>query len=57
TDEGRLHPDCIQQLNTDNGGKLSIWSGILGQGPSKSKIYNDNMNEQMYCDILGSELK
>ncbi|CAF5048432.1 unnamed protein product, partial [Rotaria sp. Silwood1] len=56
-DEERLHPHCIQQLNTGNGGKLGIWSGISGQGPTESKIYNDNMNEQIYCDILGGELK
>ena len=33
TDEERLHPDCIQQLNTNNGGKLGIW----GEGYFRSR--------------------
>lgn len=57
TDEERLHPDCIQQLNTGNGGKLGIWGGISGQGPTEAKIFDGNMNGYLYCDVLEGELK
>jgi len=57
TDEERLHPDCIEQLTTGNGGKLGIWGGICGQGPTESKIYDGNMNGELYCSVLGGELK
>ena len=57
TDEERLHQDCIEQLTTGNGGKLGIWGGICGQGPTEAKIYDGNMNGELYCDVLAGELK
>jgi transposase len=36
---------------------LGIWGGICGQGPTESKIYDGNMNGELYCTVLGGELK
>ncbi|CAF4418049.1 unnamed protein product, partial [Rotaria magnacalcarata] len=57
TDEERLHPDCIQQVNTGRGGKLGIWCGISGRGTTEARIFNENMNESVYCEVLSNELK
>jgi transposase len=57
TDEERLHQDCIQQVNTGNGGKVGIWGGISGQGTTEAKIFDENMDGHMYCNILSGELK
>lgn len=57
TDEERLHQDCIQQVNTGRGGKLGIWGGISGQGPTEARIFDENMDGSMYCDVLSNELK
>ena len=52
TDEERLHPDCIQQMNTGDGGKL----GISGYGTTLSRIFDENMNGMTYCEVLRHEL-
>ena len=52
-----LLPECLQQTNTGDGGKVGIWSGISSFGTTAAKIYKDNMNGQLYCDILQMELK
>ena len=52
TDEERLHPDCIQQMNTDDGGKLPIWD----YGRTLSRIFDENMNGMTYCEVLRHEL-
>ncbi|CAF1667223.1 unnamed protein product, partial [Rotaria magnacalcarata] len=57
TDEERLHPDCIQQVNTGRGGKLGIWGGISGRGTTEARIFNENMNGSVYCEVLSNELK
>lgn len=57
TDEERLHPDCIEQATTGNDGKLGIWGGICGEGPTESRIYDGNMNGDLYCSVLGGGLK
>ena len=53
----KLLPECLQQTNTADGGKVGIWGGISGFGITAAKIYTDNMNGQLYCDILQMELK
>ena len=47
----KLLPECLQQTNTSDGGKVRIWGGISGFGITAAKIYTDNMNGQLYCDI------
>ena len=56
-DEERFHPDCTQQVNTDREEKLGIWESISAQGPTEARIYDENMDGQMYCDILSGKLK
>jgi transposase len=53
----KLLPECLQQTNTGDGGKVGIWGGISGFGTTAAKIYTENMNGQLYCDILQKELK
>ena len=53
TDEERLH----QQVSTGKGGKLGIWRSISGQRPTEVRIFDKNMDEQTYCDVLNHELK
>ncbi|CAF4837101.1 unnamed protein product [Rotaria sp. Silwood1] len=57
TDEERLHPDCVQQVNTVNGGRVGIWGGISGHGATEAKLFDENMDSEMYCDVLGGEFK
>ena len=52
TDEERLHPDCIQQMNIGDGGKLNI----SGYGTTLSPIFFENMNGMTYCEVLRHEL-
>ena len=53
----KLLPECIQQTNTDDGGKIGIWAGISSFGASVAKIYMENMNVKLYCDVLQHQLK
>ena len=52
TDEERLHSDCVQQMNTGDGGKLGIWD----YGTTLSRIFDENMNGMTYCEVLRHEL-
>ncbi|CAF1477350.1 unnamed protein product [Adineta ricciae] len=45
------------QSNTGDGGKIGIWGGISGHGITLLKIFNENMNGTLYCDVLKHELK
>ena len=56
TDDKRLLPDCIQQMNTGYGGKAGIWSGISGDGTTAARIFEGTMNGTLYCDVLQQEL-
>ena len=56
-DKEKLLPECVEQCNTGDGGKLGVWGGISGFGTTKAKIYSDNMNGNSYCDVLANELK
>ena len=38
-------------------GRSEFGGGISGFGTTAAKIYTDNMNGQLYCDILQMELK
>ncbi|CAF2087402.1 unnamed protein product [Rotaria magnacalcarata] len=44
TDDEQLLPDCIQQMNTGDGGKVGIWGGISGAGTTMARIFEGTMN-------------
>ena len=52
TDDERLLPDCIQQMNTGDGGK----AGISADGTTAATIFQGTMNGTLYCDVLQQEL-
>ena len=43
--------------STGDGGMVGIWSGISGFGFTTAKIYMENMNGKLYCDVLQHQLK
>ena len=47
----------LQQTNTGDDGKMGIWSGISGFRTTNAKVHMRNMNGQLYCDVLETELK
>ena len=51
-DDERLLPDCIQQMNTEDGGK----TGISADGTTAATIFEGTMNGTLYCDVLQQEL-
>ena len=53
----KLLPESIQQTNTSDDGKIDIWSGISGFGATAAKIYMENMDGKLYCDVLQHQLK
>ena len=53
----KLLPECTQQTNTDDDGKVGIWGGISGFDTVATKIYMENMDGKLYCDILQHPLK
>ena len=57
TDDQRLLPECLEQMNTGNGGKIGIWGGISGQGTTMARIFDGTMNGILYCNVLQNELK
>ena len=56
TDDQRLLPDCIQQMNTGDGGKAGIWADMSGDGTTTATIFEGTMNGTLYCDVLQQEL-
>ena len=52
TDDERLLPDCIQQMNTGDGGE----TGISGDGTTAASIFEGTMNGTLYCNVLQQEL-
>ena len=52
TYDERLLPDCIQQMNTEDGGKADI----SADGTTAARIFEGTMNETLYCDVLQQEL-
>ena len=56
-EQEKLLPECIQQTNTDDDGKVGIWGGISGFGAAAAKIYMENMDGKLYCDVLQHQLK
>ena len=56
TDDERLLLDCIQQMNTGDGGKAGIWAGISRDGTIAATIFEGTMNGTLYCDVLQQEL-
>ena len=57
TDDERLLRECVQQMNTGDGGKVGIWGGISGEGTMSARIFDGTMNGMVYCDVLQKELK
>ena len=55
-DDEQLLPDCIQQMNTGDGGKAGIWTGILADGTTAARIFEGTMNGTLYFDVLQQEL-
>lgn len=53
----KLLSECLEQTNAGDGGKLGIWGGISSFGTTSAKIYSENMNGGLYCDVLQHELK
>ena len=51
-DDERLLPDCIQQMNTGDGGK----AGISADGTTAATIFEVTMNGTLYCDVLQQQL-
>ena len=56
TDDERLLSDCIQQMNTGDDGKASIWGSISGGGTTAARIFEGTMSGTLYCDVLQQEL-
>ena len=52
TDNERLQPDCIQQLNTGDGGNV----GMSDVETTTALIFEGTMNGTLYCDVLQQEL-
>ena len=52
TDDERLLPDCIQQMNTGDGVK----AGIPADGTTAARIFEGTMNRTLYCDVVQQEL-
>ena len=46
-----LLPECLQQTNTGDGGKVGIYGGISGFETTNGKIYTENINEELCCDV------
>ena len=53
----KLLPECLQQTNTGDGGEVGIWSCISDFGTTTANVYTENINGQLYCDVLETELK
>ena len=53
----KLLPKCLQQTNTGDGGKVGIWGAISDFGTTNARIYTENMNGHLYCDVLQNEVK
>ena len=47
----------MQQTNASDGGKAGIWGIISGFGATDAKIYTENMNGELYCDVLQNEVR
>ena len=53
----KLLPECMQQSNIGDSGKVGTWRGIPGFGTMSTKIYTGNMDGKLYCDGLQHQLK
>ena len=43
---------CLQQTNTGDGEKVGILGSISGFETTNANIYTENMNGELYCDVL-----
>ena len=53
----KLLPECLQPTSTGNDRKGGIWRGISGFGATNAKIYTENMNGKVDCNVLQNEVK
>ena len=53
----KLLPECLKQTNTGDSEKVSIWRASSGFGTTNARIYTENINGQLYCDVLQNEIK
>jgi transposase len=53
----KLLPKCLSETNTGDGGKIGVWGGISSYGTTIVRLYSENMNGALYCDVLEKELK
>ena len=53
----KLLPQCLQQTNTGDSGKVGIWGGISDFGATSAEFYTKNMNVELYCNVLQNEVK
>ena len=44
-------------MNTGDGGKLGPSDGMMGYGTILFRIFDDNRNEMIYCNVLRYDLK
>ncbi|CAF3183212.1 unnamed protein product [Rotaria socialis] len=56
-DKEKLLLECLEQTNIGDGGKVGIWGGISDVCTTNTRIYTENMNGQLYCDVLQKEVK
>ena len=47
---------CMEVAATGGGGRVSFWGVITWQGIGCCRIYNENTNSNVYCDILENYL-
>ena len=52
----KLLPECIQQTNTGDGGKMGICGGISGFSATAAEMYMENMDGKLYYDVLQHQL-
>ena len=53
----KLLSECLQQTYADNDGNVGIWGGISDFGAINARIYTENMNGELYYDVLQNEMK
>ena len=53
----KLSPKYLQQTNIDDDGKAGIWPGISDFRATSAKVYTENMNRKLCCDVLRKEVK
>ena len=53
----KILPECLEQTNTGDDGKVGIRGEISGFGTTPIKLYIETMDSNLYCCLLHNELK